>query len=111
MKNQGQMTTPNAKSKKSDNKNNISNHLNGIILFQRKFRLYKMIISNMNNTMDSLYNLIYGIMRRITSCFNKDIIPQHKYNRFVQVLLYKKHLNIQYSFLLVEMGALHFYQV
>ena len=86
MKNQGQMSTPNAKSKKSDNKNNISNHLNGIILFQRKFRLYKMIISNMNNTMDSLYNLIYGIMRRITSCFNKDIIPQHKYNTLLNKL-------------------------
>jgi len=35
---------------KSNKSNNIKNHINGIILFQRKFRLYKKIIANLKNT-------------------------------------------------------------
>jgi ATP-dependent Lon protease len=54
--------------------------ISGLLIFQQKFRLLLKIKNNMNTEIDTIYDLLYSLMKRIKENFTNDIIPQHKYN-------------------------------
>ena len=51
-----------------------------IIFLQRRFKLLIKIKDNFNNELNSIYDIMYGLMNRIHENFKNEIIPQHKYN-------------------------------
>ena len=58
----------------------MKDYYNNIVKLQRKFKLLVAIKNNFNNELNSVYDILYGLMNRIHENFNKDIISQHKYN-------------------------------
>jgi ATP-dependent Lon protease len=61
-------------------------NINSIILIQNRFRFIKYQIKKNNDEIENLYNIIFGLMRRIHSNFESNIIPQYKYNNFINKL-------------------------
>ena len=62
------------------------------------------VLKSINNKLDIKYNLIYGIMKRINDNFKNDIIPQFKYNLFLNKLdsIISKFMNIPRPFNFIE---------
>ena len=57
-----------------------------IILIQNRFRFIKYQIKKNNDEIENLYNIIFGLMRRIHTNFESNIIPQYKYNNYINKL-------------------------
>ena len=51
-----------------------------------RFKLKLILLISINNKIDNIFNIIYGIMRRINSSFKNNIIPQYKYNLYLSDL-------------------------
>jgi endopeptidase La len=121
-----------------ENKNS-KNILKAVIFLQRRFRLKRKIVKNLNYELDFKYNLLYGVMRRIYESFRNSIITQHKYNthlnkldsiltkfksiprplkirHFIDIRLYQirdilDYINKQLKNLCLECGASNIYDV
>ena len=64
----------------------MDNKIIYIINFQRLVKFKLLVLKSLNNKLDIKYNLIYGIMNRINDNFKNNIIPQFKYNLFLNKL-------------------------
>ena len=58
----------------------MKDHLKNLVLAQRKIKLLMNIKNNFNSELNTIYDILYGLMNRIHDNFSNDIIPQHKYN-------------------------------
>jgi ATP-dependent Lon protease len=74
--------------------------INSIRNFQLLFRFKMLVLKSINNKLDLKYNLIYSMMKRINDNFKNDIIPQFKYNLFLNKLdsIISKFMNIPRPF-------------